>query len=93
MPASSCWQFKAATSNAIKVPNYCQDNPASRSEFIRQECKNHWFFPEEAEKLAQRLEQVISGIARYDKLQDKRLIWIIEAAKQRRLESLQQKLE
>jgi hypothetical protein len=69
----------------VKLPSFAENN---RQQFILDECKYHWFFPEEAKRLVGRLELIVEGENRADKMVDKRLIWIIEAAKQRRLEFL-----
>ena len=87
MPKSNEWQFKAATSKTVNLPSYAYDS-SSRKQFVVNECKYHWFLPEEAQRLADRLELIIEDKHRPDKMNDKQLIWIVEAAKQRQIEFL-----
>ena len=89
MPENDIWKDKAMALKGIYRPKFVASNADARKKFILDECKFHWLDPESAEKLATKYNNVMSkkDDVKVD-LAIKQLIWIIEAAKQRYIETV-----
>ena len=93
LPENDIWKDKAMASKGIHRPKFVQNTSYERKKFILDECKFHWLDPESAEKLATKFNNVF---LKKDKvkvdLAIKQVIWIVEAAKQRYIETVGKEL-
>ena len=93
MPENDIWKDKAMVTKVISRPNFVKNNSEGRKKFILDECKFNWLDPESSERLAIKFNNIM---LKKDKVKDdlasKKIIWIIEAAKQRYIEAVGKEL-